>query len=156
MARPWRRRAVRWRRRKHVASEHGRSWQDYSHHLHEVDCPRPPHLTVTDIARSRRFYDAVFGWPVLLEIPEGADEATRQQLGFTYSGVIYNIGNALIGLHPVATDTVHEDRSGWDHIAFPVANRAELDAAAAHLEQTQHCTPQRLGCVVRVHNCTVP
>jgi glyoxylase I family protein len=92
-------------------------------------------LTVTDIARSRRFDDAVLGWPVLLEIPEGADEATRPQLRFLFSGVIDNIGNALIGLRPVATDTFHEDHSGLDHIAFPVANRAELDAAAAYLDE---------------------
>jgi glyoxylase I family protein len=25
-------------------------------------------LTVTDIERSRRFYESVFGWPVLIEI----------------------------------------------------------------------------------------
>jgi glyoxylase I family protein len=81
--------------------------------------------TVTDFARSRRFYDAVLGWPVLVEIREGADEATRQQLGFLYSGVIYNIGNALIALCPVATDTFYEDRSGLDHIALGVANRDE-------------------------------
>ncbi len=35
-------------------------------------------LTVTDIARSRAFYDAVFGWPVAVEVPSGADAATRQ------------------------------------------------------------------------------
>ena len=27
-------------------------------------------LTVTDIERSRHFYDSVFGWPVLVEMPD--------------------------------------------------------------------------------------
>ncbi|MGH3543953.1 MAG: VOC family protein, partial [Mycobacterium sp.] len=47
-------------------------------------------LTVSDIERSRRFYESVFGWPVLLEIPDNADEATRDQLGFLFGGVIYD------------------------------------------------------------------
>ena len=60
-------------------------------------------LTVTDIERSRQFYESVFGWPVLLEVPENADEATRNQLGFLYGGVIYDLGGTLLGLRPVAT-----------------------------------------------------
>ena len=91
-------------------------------------------LTVTDIERSRKFYESVFGWPVLLEHPEDADEATREALGFLFGGVIYLVGTCLIGLRPVASDSFHEDRCGLDHIAFAVANRAELDDAAAHLD----------------------
>ena len=92
-------------------------------------------LTVTDIERSRKFYESVFGWPVLLEHPEQADEATREALGFLFGGVIYLVGTCLIGLRPVASDSFHEDRCGLDHIAFAVASRAELDAAAAHLDE---------------------
>jgi glyoxylase I family protein len=91
-------------------------------------------LTVTDIARSRQFYDSVFGWPVLLEHPDDADDATREALGFLFGGVIYRVGNGLIGLRPVASDSFHEDRCGLDHIAFAVENKAELDDAAAHLD----------------------
>jgi glyoxylase I family protein len=91
-------------------------------------------LTVTDIGRSRRFYDSVFGWPVALAVPDDADEATRAQLGFLFGGVIYNIGNALLGLRPVATDTFSEDRVGLDHLAFTVGSKADLDSAAAHLD----------------------
>ena len=87
-------------------------------------------LTVTDIERSRQFYESVFGWPVLIEIPENADEATRNQLGFLFGGVIYDLGGALIGLRPVADDRFQEDRGGLDHIAFRAASKAELDAAA--------------------------
>jgi glyoxylase I family protein len=91
-------------------------------------------LTVSDIERSRQFYESVFSWPVLFEIPDNADEATRKQLGFLFGGVIYDMGGALIGLRPVATDRFHEDRCGLDHIAFRAAGKAELDAAALHLD----------------------
>lgn len=91
-------------------------------------------LTVTDIERSRQFYERVFDWPVLLEVPENADEATREQLSFLYGGVIYDLGGTLLGLRPVASDRFHEDRAGLDHIAFRLASRDELDAAAAHLD----------------------
>jgi glyoxylase I family protein len=90
-------------------------------------------LTVTDIERSRLFYESVFGWPVLIESPESADAATQEALGFLFGGVIYDLGGALIGLRPVATDRFHEDRCGLDHMAFRVASKDELDAAAAHL-----------------------
>ncbi|OBH14284.1 VOC family protein [Mycobacterium sp. E1747] len=92
-------------------------------------------LTVTDIERSRQFYESVFGWPVLLEVPDNADEATRKQLSFLFGGVIYDLGGTLLGLRPVATDRFHEDRAGLDHIAFRVATKDELDSAAAYLDE---------------------
>jgi catechol 2,3-dioxygenase-like lactoylglutathione lyase family enzyme len=92
-------------------------------------------LTVTDIERSRQFYESVFGWPVLLEVPENADEATRDQLAFLYGGVVYDLGGTLIGLRPVATDRFSEDRAGLDHIAFRLASLAELEDAATHLDE---------------------
>ncbi|WP_284225327.1 VOC family protein [Mycobacterium antarcticum] len=91
-------------------------------------------LTVTDIARSRRFYESVFGWPVAFEVPEGADAATLEQLGFLFGGVIYDIGDALIGLRPVADDRFDEDRVGLDHLCLRMSARGELDSAAAHLD----------------------
>ena len=69
-------------------------------------------LTVTDIDRSRAFYDQVFGLPVAYEVPPDADEATRQQLGFLYGGVIYQLGDSLLGLRPVGTDAFHDRGSG--------------------------------------------
>ena len=91
-------------------------------------------LTVSDIERSRQFYESVFGWPVLLEVPENADAATRSQLAFLFGGVIYDMGGALIALRPVATDRFHEDRCGLDHIAFRTVSKAELDSAVMHLD----------------------
>ncbi|OMB90194.1 VOC family protein [Mycobacterium colombiense] len=92
-------------------------------------------LTVTDIERSRQFYESVFGWPVLIEVPENADESTRTQLSFLFGGVIYDLGGTLLGLRPVAADRFDEDRVGLDHIAFRLASKDELDSAAAHLEE---------------------
>jgi glyoxylase I family protein len=93
-------------------------------------------LTVTDIARSRAFYDDVFGLPVFLEAPEDADEATRAGLDFLYGGVVYQCGGGLFGLRPVAPgdDTFDQDRVGLDHLSFGVASRADLEAAAALLD----------------------
>jgi glyoxylase I family protein len=92
-------------------------------------------LTVSDIERSRRFYESVFNWPVLIEIPDNADAATREQLAFLFGGVIYDMGGALIALRPVAVDRFHEDRCGLDHIAFRSADKAELEDAAMHLDE---------------------
>ena len=91
-------------------------------------------LTVTDIERSRQFYESVFGWPVLIEAPESADAANQEALSFLFGGVIYDLGGTLIGLRPVASDTFHENRCGLDHLAFRVTRSAELDDAAAHLD----------------------
>jgi len=94
-------------------------------------------LTVTDIARSREFYESVFGWEVAHEVPEGADEATREQLGFLFGGVIYHFAGGLFGLRPVApsSDEFSEDRVGLDHVAFSVASLDALTSAAATLDE---------------------
>lgn len=86
-------------------------------------------ITVTDIERSRAFYDAVFGLPVAFEVPADADERTRQTLGFLYGGVIYQLGDSLFGLRPVARDRFDEDRVGLDHLSFLLPGKAELDDA---------------------------
>jgi glyoxylase I family protein len=92
-------------------------------------------LTVTDIARSRQFYERVFGWRVALEVTQDADDATREALGFLFGGVIYHIGDSLVGLRPVATDRFDEDRAGLDHLAFRLGRKDELDAAASQLDK---------------------
>ncbi len=94
-------------------------------------------LTVTDIDRSRAFYDAVFGFDVAFEAPPAdADQATREQLAFLFGGVIYQFAGGLLGLRPVAPggDRHDEDRVGLDHLSLAVAARADLDAAVAVLD----------------------
>ena len=94
-------------------------------------------LTVTDIARSRAFYDRVFGFPVAFEVPVDADEATRDSLAFLYGGLVYAVpGGGLLGLRPVAPDgdRFDEDRVGLDHLSFAVSSAAELQDAVAVLD----------------------
>lgn len=94
-------------------------------------------ITVTDIARSRKFYDDVFGFPVAYEMPAGADEATQQALGFLYGGLIYALpGGQLMGLRPVASsgDAFDPDRVGLDHVSLSVASVEDLHAAVAVLD----------------------
>lgn len=94
-------------------------------------------LTVRDLAASRRFYDALFGWDVAYELPANADDATRDQLWFLFGGIIYSTpGGGLLGLRPVASadDTFSEDRVGLDHLALAVADRATLDGAVETLD----------------------
>jgi glyoxylase I family protein len=94
-------------------------------------------LTVTDIARSRAFYDHVFGFPVAFEVPADADEGTRTSLAFLYDGVIYAVpGGGLLGLRPVAPDgdRFDEDRVGLDHLSFAVPSAGDLHDAAALLD----------------------
>jgi catechol 2,3-dioxygenase-like lactoylglutathione lyase family enzyme len=92
-------------------------------------------LTVTDIGRSRAFYDSVFGLPVVFEMPPDADQATRDALWFLFGGVVYKLGDSLLGLRPVGTDTFDEDRVGLDHVSFLVPTKADLDAAADSLDE---------------------
>lgn len=95
-------------------------------------------LTVTDIARSRAFYEDVFGFPVAYEVPADADDATREAMGFLFGGVIYALpSGSLLGLRPVAGagDRFDEDRVGLDHVSFAVAGRSELEAAVAALDE---------------------
>ncbi len=91
-------------------------------------------VTVTDIARSRAFYDDVFGLPVAFEVPADADDATRKQLAFLYGGVIYQFENSLLGLCPVGSDVFDEDRVGLDHVNLMVNSTVELEAAALLLD----------------------
>lgn len=91
-------------------------------------------LTVTDIARSRAFYERVFAWPIAVEMPADADPATEDALAFLFGGVLYDMGGAMLGLRPVASDTFDEDRVGLDHLSFAVGSRADLDEAISLLD----------------------
>jgi glyoxylase I family protein len=92
-------------------------------------------LTVTDIDASRAFYDKVFALPVAYEVPPDADDATREQLGFLFGGVIYKLGGSLLGLRPVADDQFSENRVGLDHVSFAVADQSAIEAAAGELDE---------------------
>jgi catechol 2,3-dioxygenase-like lactoylglutathione lyase family enzyme len=94
-------------------------------------------LTVTDIARSKAFYDQVFGWPTAVDNSDRVDEpGVRQSPEHFYGGTVYQTPQgALFGLRPVGRDTFDPDRVGLDHVSFAVASRADLDSAATALTE---------------------
>ena len=94
-------------------------------------------LTVTDIARSKAFYDQVFGWPAAIDNSAriGEPGITESQQDF-YGGTVYQTpSGALFGLRPVATpgDVFESGRTGLDHVSFLVDSRDDLVAAAGAL-----------------------
>jgi catechol 2,3-dioxygenase-like lactoylglutathione lyase family enzyme len=94
-------------------------------------------LTVRDLTVSRHFYDTLFGWDVAVEMPEDADETTREQLWFLFGGIIYSRPGGLFGLRPRASssDKFSEDRVGLDHLSLSVASRTDLDVAVEVLDR---------------------
>ncbi|MGH2754270.1 MAG: VOC family protein [Actinomycetota bacterium] len=78
-------------------------------------------LTVTDLDRSRAWYEDILGWQFLFD---GEDERTRFVVG------IIAPSNIVLGLrqHRAGTgDTFDPGRTGLDHVAFSVGSRADLD-----------------------------
>lgn len=81
-------------------------------------------LTVTDIERSRAFYDALFGWPVAIDASEQAGEpGIEDSPEKFYGGVVYQTPQGtLFGLRPVG-DSVrfHPNGSGPRELLCAVA-----------------------------------
>jgi glyoxylase I family protein len=92
-------------------------------------------LTVTDITRSKAFYDQVFGWPIAIDASDSVDEpGVKDSPEKFYGGTVYQTPQGtLFGLRPVGSTGFDPDRTGLDHASFAVASRAELDAAARAL-----------------------
>ena len=94
-------------------------------------------LTVTDIARSKAFYDQVFGWPTAVDASDSVDEpgVTESPEKF-YGGVVYQTPQGtLFGLRPVGSSGFDSEHTGLDHVSFAVASRAALDSAATALSE---------------------
>lgn len=95
-------------------------------------------LTVTDLARSRAFYEDVLGFEVAAQSPgDPGDPAVREDPDQLYGGVVYQTKGILFGLRPVAAagDVFDSARTGLDHLSFAVADRAALEAAATTLSE---------------------
>jgi len=93
-------------------------------------------LTVTDIARSKAFYDQVFGWPAAMDESGSVGEA-----GVTgspekiFGGTIYQTPQGtLFGLRPVGSGRFDAAHTGLDHVSFAVESRDELEKAVAALD----------------------
>lgn len=94
-------------------------------------------LTVTDIARSKAFYDRVFGWPIAVDASGSVDEpGVRDSPEQFYGGVVYQTPQGtLFGLRPVGHEGFDSERTGLDHVSFAVDSRDDLDEAAAALDE---------------------
>lgn len=88
--------------------------------IHHVKIP------VTDLARSRAWYERVFGLRVTMEFPEKDGEV--RGLG----GFIPGLGDTglALRLNPKAA----EGCQGFDPISFGVDDRADIEAWASHLD----------------------
>lgn len=96
-------------------------------------------LTVTDIARSKAFYDRVFGWPVAIDTSDSVDEpGVKDSPEQFYGGVVYQTPQgALLGLRPAGSTQFDSEHTGLDHVSFAVASREDLVQAAAALTEAQ-------------------
>lgn len=93
-------------------------------------------LTVTDIARSKAFYEDVFGVEAAVDFSARVDEpGVREDPAAMYGGCAFAVGDQLLGLRPVAAsgDSFDSTRVGLDHLSLAVGSTAELSAAAARL-----------------------
>jgi glyoxylase I family protein len=88
-----------------------------------ADFPGVTHvaLTVTDLDRSRPWYQSLFGAPPVIDEDTGPFHHVVWLLG----------GQTLVGIHQFpdlhGSDPFDERRLGLDHLAFACANRAELE-----------------------------
>lgn len=84
-------------------------------------------LIVTDPVRSRDFYTRVLNFQVIAELPPG---------------FVMSNGNLVMGItspwdtsQAIPNDRFSPNRVGLDHLSFSVANRAELQKAAALFDE---------------------
>lgn len=94
-------------------------------------------LTVTDIERSKAFYDTVFGWPAAIDASAHVDEpgVTGSPEQF-YGGVIYQTPQGtLFGLRPVGSQSFDSSSTGLDHVSFQVDGLEALKQALTNLDE---------------------
>ena len=94
-------------------------------------------LTVTDIGRSKAFYDRVFGWPTAVDasVAVGEPGVTEDPEQF-YGGVVYQTPQGtLFGLRPVGGETFDSTKTGLDHVSFAVESRDALEAAVTAFDE---------------------
>jgi catechol-2,3-dioxygenase len=94
------------------------------------DFPAVTHvaLTVTDLSRSRPWYEKLFGSKPVIDEDTGP-----------FHHVVWVVGSeTLVGIHQFpdlhATEPFDERRPGLDHLAFACASRSELEQWKAKLD----------------------
>lgn len=83
-------------------------------------------VTVSDLGRSRGWYQELFGAEPVLDEDTGP-----------FHHVVWLLGGTLVGIHqhrePSSGEPFDERRPGLDHVAFGCTNRAELEEWEKHL-----------------------
>jgi glyoxylase I family protein len=94
-------------------------------------------ITVTDIARSKAFYDQVFGWPAAIDTSGDVEDPKAQgEPSNFYGGTIYQTPQGtLFGLRPVGSQSFDSEHTGLDHVSFAVDSREELVRAEQGLTE---------------------
>ena len=93
-------------------------------------------ITVTDIARSKAFYDQVFGWPAAVDQSAAvADPSGRRSRELLRRHRLPDPAG-----HPVRPATrwhaaFDSEHTGLDHVSFVVDARDELESAASALSE---------------------
>ena len=84
-------------------------------------------LTVSDVGRSRAFYEEVLGFRHVMDLPAGV---------FLSNGALgLGIGPSPDPDRAPADDRFDEARVGLDHLSFQVDSRAQLERAARLLDE---------------------
>ncbi|HEY2703969.1 MAG TPA: VOC family protein [Candidatus Dormibacteraeota bacterium] len=85
-------------------------------------------VTVSDLDRSRTWYQRLIG----------ADPVLDEDTG-PFHHVVWLLGGTLLGIHqhssPSSAEPFDELRPGLDHIAFACANRSELESWEGRLDE---------------------
>lgn len=94
-------------------------------------------LTVTDIVRSKAFYQQLLGSELAFDFSDRVDEpGVREDPERLYGGCGFAVGSQLLGLRPVADpgDTFRSTRVGLDHLSLGLGSLDELQAAIQRLD----------------------
>jgi glyoxylase I family protein len=95
-------------------------------------------ISVSDLARSRAFYEGVLGLtPAIESEGDPSDPAVLEDPAQYFGGVIYGVGSQLLGLRPLADGGSAFDPAtrGLDHVSLQVGSRDDLVRAAALFEE---------------------
>jgi glyoxylase I family protein len=84
-------------------------------------------LIVTDTVRSRDFYTSLLNFKVAMELPPG--------FVLTNGSMLLGVALPMDASKAIPNDCFSCNRVGLDHLSFGVANRTELNKAAALFDE---------------------